>query len=409
MFHDRLELRRHGRVLLIAPHGDFGMTRMRPEFRNNFLSASLEAEWRIRTFMVGDGENERRLLSFWARHVGFGIYPSRLDRIIPEIARRFAVMELADERGGGGGAFASHHQVTIGALDQPISSMGFTEKVALVFQRMPAYLPETAQAELRQLLTPAAIGATVGSVVAVILGGPIVQGILMAVGFAVAGWSIFRAIGDILDFLALTRAATTQADIDAAARKLAAAVSALGIGAIIALLSRGASRAIAQGHARRPQQATRQTQNTQQQPQNTTSQNTQMLDNPTPRGRRTQIPENADDVTRRSLMRENESADILAREGFDVEQNPIVDGLKNPDYRINGEVYDNYAPSTSNPRNIWSEVREKIDANQTNNVILNLSDSDVDLESLRRQFNDWAIDGLGDVQIITSDGYIGRL
>ena len=100
MFHDRLELRRHGRVLLIAPHGDFGMTHMRPEFRNNFLSASLEAEWRIRAFMAGDGENERRLLSFWSRHVGFGIYPSRLDRIIPDIARRFAVMEIADERGG---------------------------------------------------------------------------------------------------------------------------------------------------------------------------------------------------------------------------------------------------------------------------------------------------------------------
>lgn len=224
--------------------------------------------------MAGDGENERRLLSFWARHVGFGIYPSRLDRIIPEIARRFAVMEIADERGGLS-APSHRQQVTIGALDQPISSMGFTEKVALVFQRMPAYLPETAQAELRQLLTPAAIGAAVGSVVAVILGGPIVQGILLAVGFAVAGWSIFRAIGDILDFLALTRAATTHADIDAAARKLAAAVSALGIGAIIALLSRGASRAITQGHTQRPQQATRQTQNTQQQTQNTTSQNTQ--------------------------------------------------------------------------------------------------------------------------------------
>lgn len=46
----------------------------------------------------------------------------------------------------------------------------------------------------------------------------------------------------------------------------------------------------------------------------------------------------------RSLNRENESAKILSKSGFNVEQNPTVFGDKKPDYRINGEIFDNYAP-----------------------------------------------------------------
>ncbi|MBE8614144.1 hypothetical protein CYG68_17350 [Morganella morganii] len=46
----------------------------------------------------------------------------------------------------------------------------------------------------------------------------------------------------------------------------------------------------------------------------------------------------------RSLNRENESAKILSESGFNVEQNPTVVGDKKPDYRINGGIFDNYAP-----------------------------------------------------------------
>lgn len=128
-----------------------------------------------------------------------------------------------------------------------------------------------------------------------------------------------------------------------------------------------------------------------------------------PRGRRTRIPEDADDATRRSLERENDSADILAEKGYDVEQNPSVDGSMNPDYKIDGEIYDNYAPSTGNPRNIASEVAKKVERGQTERVILNLSDSPVDLNRLRQQFADWPVEGLKDLKMITADGKIGTL
>ena len=128
-----------------------------------------------------------------------------------------------------------------------------------------------------------------------------------------------------------------------------------------------------------------------------------------PRGRRTRISPNDDAPTQRSLIRENESADILARNGYDVEQNPQVPGSRNPDYRIDGRIYDNIAPSTSRVRNIWSTARDKVENGQTDNVVINLADSNVSLSALREQFASWPIDGLNDVIAITRDGSVTRL
>ena len=87
----------------------------------------------------------------------------------------------------------------------------------------------------------------------------------------------------------------------------------------------------------------------------------------------------------------------------------VVAGPKKPDYLINGKVYDHYAPSTDVPRNIWSEVKGKVDEGQTNNVVISLRDSDVQEEALRRQFEEWRIEDLREVIIIRRDGTIGRL
>ncbi len=125
-------------------------------------------------------------------------------------------------------------------------------------------------------------------------------------------------------------------------------------------------------------------------------------------GEPTPIGPNDDEATRRGIRRENESAGILRENGFDIIQNPVVDGLKNPDYLINGEVYDHYAPDTNRVRNIWGAVKEKVEKAQANNVVIGLQDSDVDEEELRQQFADWPIEGLDDVIIVRPDGTIGR-
>jgi hypothetical protein len=131
--------------------------------------------------------------------------------------------------------------------------------------------------------------------------------------------------------------------------------------------------------------------------------------NAKPSGQTTKIGKDQDASVKRSLQRENESADILAQKGYDVEQNPQVPGLKNPDYRIEGEIFDNVAPSTGSPRNIASRIQEKVDEGQTDRIVLNLADSPVDISKLNAQLHDWPIDKLKEVLVIDSQGNLIHL
>lgn len=126
-------------------------------------------------------------------------------------------------------------------------------------------------------------------------------------------------------------------------------------------------------------------------------------------GEPTPIGPNDDEATRHGIRRENESAQILAGSGFNVLQNPVVAGPKKPDYLINGEVYDHYAPSTDDVRSIWSVTKEKVDKGQAPNMVIGLQDSGANEEALRRQFTDWPIEGLVNVLIVRPDRTIGEL
>ena len=123
-----------------------------------------------------------------------------------------------------------------------------------------------------------------------------------------------------------------------------------------------------------------------------------------PTGKRAQVsPKDEDPANIRSIAQENESADVLARHGHSVEQGPKVPGNKNPDYRIDGEIFDNYAPTTTKVRSIWSEVENKITSGQTNRVVLNLSDNKVELAALKTQFDKWPIAGLKQIIVVKGE------
>jgi hypothetical protein len=132
------------------------------------------------------------------------------------------------------------------------------------------------------------------------------------------------------------------------------------------------------------------------------------------RGRRTRIdPNDKDPVNQRAIRLENDGADDLARAGYDVEQNPPVGGTSNPnshpDYRIEGEVFDCYSPSTGSSRNIWDYVREeKVEKGQSDRVIINLNDpgARADVDALRKQFHDWPMPGLKEVKVIDKGGKV---
>lgn len=117
-------------------------------------------------------------------------------------------------------------------------------------------------------------------------------------------------------------------------------------------------------------------------------------------GRPTQPgPNDKDPVNIQAIRRENESARILADNGYHVEQNPAPKPTgKKPDYKINGEYYDCYAPSTSKARSIADRIRdEKVLEGQADRIILNLEDSNVGLDAMKKQLMDWPVPGLKQV------------
>jgi hypothetical protein len=125
-----------------------------------------------------------------------------------------------------------------------------------------------------------------------------------------------------------------------------------------------------------------------------------------PQGKPENIAKNADNETVRAITRQNEAADKLAQHGYDVEHSPEVPGSRNPDYKINGKVFDCYSPSGGNARNIASEIQKKIDKLQTDRVVLNLSDSSVDVTKMNAQLHNWPNPGLEEVIAIDKDGNI---
>ncbi len=85
-----------------------------------------------------------------------------------------------------------------------------------------------------------------------------------------------------------------------------------------------------------------------------------------PRGERTSINPQSSSDKQRGLRRENESADILANKGYDVEQNPpALPNGKNPDYRIEGKTFDNFAPQSSKPEQVRKGISNKVKEGQT--------------------------------------------
>jgi HK97 family phage portal protein len=126
-------------------------------------------------------------------------------------------------------------------------------------------------------------------------------------------------------------------------------------------------------------------------------------------GRRAKISERDNDETRRSLYRENQSADIFFAAGHSVEQSPKVAGQKNPDFRIDGTLFDNYAPRSVSLRNIRGLIQQKINENQAKSIILNLRDTPVTVQDIDNYLLFYPIDGLDKLWIVDRWGEIHYL
>ncbi len=65
-------------------------------------------------------------------------------------------------------------------------------------------------------------------------------------------------------------------------------------------------------------------------------------------------------------------------------------------------MFDCYSPTLGKPvRGVWSEVRAKVDREQTQRVVLNLHDWHGDLAALRTQFDTWPVEKLKELVAVT--------
>jgi hypothetical protein len=116
--------------------------------------------------------------------------------------------------------------------------------------------------------------------------------------------------------------------------------------------------------------------------------------------RPTGSPTELDGNKTRGLERENESALVLTRAGYDVEQNPVSATAKKPDYRIQGELWDCYAPDGSNVKNIRKAMRNKVSKQQASRIILNLDDCDASPAEIKAVLQRDPIRGLAEIKIV---------
>lgn len=103
---------------------------------------------------------------------------------------------------------------------------------------------------------------------------------------------------------------------------------------------------------------------------------------------------------------ENDSATILARAGYKISQNTGEkgrNGTSDPDYNMEGKLWDCYAPSSGNRENIRSELKDKA-KKQSGSIVINLERSPMTVEEMKAILPH--VKGLDEVKIIDKDGNI---
>jgi hypothetical protein len=119
-----------------------------------------------------------------------------------------------------------------------------------------------------------------------------------------------------------------------------------------------------------------------------------------------------------SIMRQNESAELLAKSGYVVElgpkltqmerlSNPWFSQTKKPDFKIEGQLFDCYAPkSETDARNIVLSIGDKIERGQARRIVLNMEDSHVSLDAIKNELRKTHMPELEEIIVIKDNKVI---
>lgn len=131
----------------------------------------------------------------------------------------------------------------------PIATWSDTDKVTEVITRSTKYMPGDLADQVKAMLTPLNLSILVGTLV-VWAGshffgvGEIVDVGLLVVGAFTVGWSIGNIANDLYEFGITAVRATTEQDLDRAAKAFARAIVAAGVTTVMAILLRRSAKQI---------------------------------------------------------------------------------------------------------------------------------------------------------------------
>ncbi|WP_259779855.1 hypothetical protein [Aestuariispira ectoiniformans] len=252
---DAVELRGSGSYLLIGRRLSFGQLSSRGHRMPGVVGDPHRLADLMRRYLQQSG-NEGKLRAFWWRVAGGMNTPWRVQDLIAEVVRyvsagHWLALEVQEERRGAVSLEQERRQAdirpaVIGPCSGDIGSLSLEEKFSIAFRKVPDHLEEGFRDSFRNLISPAAIGFTVATTVAIagvsVASGGTAVPVIIAIGYALVGWAIFNAVGDLIDTFLLVYNATDERDLDRAATKLASAAAELTVGVLITLLTRGAGR-----------------------------------------------------------------------------------------------------------------------------------------------------------------------
>lgn len=144
-----------------------------------------------------------------------------------------------------------------GAPSPTIASMPLEQRIKETLLLVPDHLTGAARDEFMALIAPEAIAITVG-VLAIwaashFIGvGEIVDAILIVSAYLSAGPAVWEAAKKLRLALSLISGANSRNDLEAAAKLIAEMVSAIGVGAFAAAITRGAGKRAAKWKAKKP-------------------------------------------------------------------------------------------------------------------------------------------------------------
>lgn len=127
--------------------------------------------------------------------------------------------------------------------------------------------------------------------------------------------------------------------------------------------------------------------------------------NATPGGTPSEEP-GASPKKQEGLRIENESATILARAGYKISQNTGekgANGTSDPDYNMEGKLWDCYAPSSEKRDNVRSELRDKV-KKQSGSIVINMERSPMSVDEMKALLPH--VRGLEEAKIIDKNGNI---